>query len=107
MAPFHRQDFRSQSALDEQNRDGPKQPCPPGRKNQPAQSIQGFECGDVHDFLNHPAQKMNPNGHGQKSQSKCSDAEVSQLKQRCEEVFINQYTIDITSQKYLNVYEEK
>lgn len=38
---------------------------------------------------------------------KCSDAEVSKLKQRCEEVFINKYTIDITLEKYLSVYEEK
>lgn len=38
---------------------------------------------------------------------KCSDAEVSNLKQRCEEVFINKYTINITSEKYLRVYEEK
>ena len=37
---------------------------------------------------------------------KCSDAEVIELKKRCQEIFSNQYNIDITSEKYLKVYEE-
>tara|TARA_X000000950_G_scaffold91466_2_gene115156 strand:+ start:12229 stop:13323 length:1095 start_codon:yes stop_codon:yes gene_type:complete len=37
----------------------------------------------------------------------CNDENIRQLKQRCKKVFKNQYTIDITANNYLKVYEEK